>query len=98
MRLTLLLHPDLRVGQQFKLPFVNRFCVGRNGREINTIRYLKARIICTTVSDAMQDPSRMEGRHAHACRLFEQDMKAFLRKMVVVAEDVCQALMSHHLH
>src|SRR5207245_10762757 len=30
--------------------------------------------------------------------LYERDVKAFLREMVVVAEDLCKAIASHRLH
>src|SRR5438093_10439296 len=34
----------------------------------------------------------------HAYRLCKQDMKAFLCEMMIVAQDVCQALAPHRLH
>ncbi len=46
-----------------------------------------------------QGPCPLERWEAHACcGLGEHDVKAFLREMVVVAEDVCQALAPHRLH
>ena len=37
-------------------------------------------------------------RHAHACRLAKQDAKAFLGEMVIVRQDVREALAAHDVH
>ena len=34
----------------------------------------------------------------HACRLAEQDVKAFLGKMVIVRQDIHEALAAHDVH
>jgi hypothetical protein len=37
-------------------------------------------------------------RYTHACRLAEQDAKAFLGEMVIVRQDVREALAAHDVH
>src|SRR5262249_52283648 len=43
-------------------------------------------------------PTRSGGIESPAYGLCENDVKAFLREMVVVAENVCKALAPHRLH
>ena len=56
------------------------------------------RILCTTDSVSTQGLCPLGRGDAHAYGSCEQDVKAFLREMMVVAQNVCQALAAHRLH
>lgn len=53
---------------------------------------------CYGLSGTTGQQEGVERRHAHACRLAEQDTKAFLGEMVIVRQDVYEALAAHDVH
>src|SRR6185295_11996741 len=57
-------------------------------------------LIPIIVQDAVQGPTKLarESRYADVDWLSEQDVKAFLREMVLVREHVRETLAAHHLH